>query len=290
MSKMIYSGEIIIGNVALPCGILDDEDRTHILSERGLFAIFGMRGRGARGGHRLVSILGKKHLKPLLDNESWADIERPIRYYDGKVETFGYKSTLLGRIAKALSEANRLGLLRTEPEKRYAIQAEILRDALVNVAVDALIDEATGYQDVREKGALANILEKYIAQELQEWTKTFPYEFYKQIYRLKGWGKITNQKKPGVVGHYTNDIIYDRLAPGLLDELRRTNPILPEGYRKNKHHQWLTPDLGHPKLKIRLEAVIALMRASTRWDGFRRLLQRAYPKHGETPDLFADDE
>jgi len=32
--------------------------------------------------------------------------------------------------------------------------------------------------------AFATILEKFTAKEAQPWTRTFPYEFYEQIFRL----------------------------------------------------------------------------------------------------------
>ena len=122
-------------------------------------------------------------------------------------------------------------------------------------------------------------MEKFIAHELQEWVKTFPDEFYEEIYRLHEWGSPwARRNHPQVVAHFTDDIVYSRLAPSVLNELRRLNPILPEGYRQDKHHQWLTPDVGHPKLKEHLSAVTALMRISNNWDHFQRNLSRAYPK------------
>jgi len=117
-------------------------------------------------------------------------------------------------------------------------------------------------------------------EELQPWTLTFPIEFYEQICRLRGWPDILSIKRPSVVGHMTNDIVYERLAPGVLDELRERNPTLPEGYRRTKHHQWLTPELGHPKLREHLAGVTALMRASPSLNIFRKNLDRAYPKTG----------
>ena len=55
------------------------------------------------------------------------------------------------------------------------------------------------------------------------------------------------------------------------------------------HHQWFTPDLGHPKLKEHLAAVIALMRAAPNWGGFQRSLKRAFPKYGDTIPLAIED-
>ena len=37
------------------------------------------------------------------------------------------------------------------------------------------------------------------------------------------------------------------------------------------------PNLGHPKLKEHLAAVMALMRASANWDRFMANLNRAFP-------------
>ena len=139
---------------------------------------------------------------------------------------------------------------------------------LATVGTIALVDEATGYQRIREARALATILARLIAKELQPWTKTFPYEFYQQIFRLKCWSGPDGVKRPSVIGHYTNDFVYKRLAPGVLDELRERSPRLSSGHRRNRHHQWFMPEIGHPKLKEHLAAVIALMRASPNWDSF----------------------
>ena len=98
-------------------------------------------------------------------------------------------------------------------------------------------------------------------------------------------------KRPSVIGRYTNDIVYERLAPGLLAELKAKTPRLPSGNLKNKLFQWFTPDFGHPKLKEHLIGTMALMRAAPTfgWDKFMRSLQRAYPKLNETIPLPLDD-
>ena len=138
----------------------------------------------------------------------------------------------------------------------------MLLRGFARVGIIALVDDVTGYQEIRARNALATILEKFIAQELQPWTKTFPYDFYKQIFRLKRWSGPEGVKRPSIIGHYTNDIVYARIAAGVLDELQTKNPTLPSSHRKNKHHQWFTPEPGHQKLKEHLAAVIALMRAA----------------------------
>ena len=89
-------------------------------------------------------------------------------------------------------------------------------------------------------------------------------------------------KRPIYVGKLTNDIVYNRLAPGVLEELKKKNPIIKEKRRKSKHHQWLTEDVGHSRLAEHLSNVVVLMKASANWGIFERLLNRAKPKCGES--------
>jgi hypothetical protein len=72
-------------------------------------------------------------------------------------------------------------------KKKIAAKAQILLDALADVAVIALIDEATGYHKRRAHDALQTILKAYIAAELLPWQSRFPVTFYEQLYKVMGW-------------------------------------------------------------------------------------------------------
>ncbi len=196
---------------------------------------------------------------------------------------------MLPRVCEVYLEAREAGALLPSQE-HIAAKAEILIRGLATVGVIALVDEVTGYQRIREERALATILEKIIAKELQPWTKTFPYEFYELIYKLRGWPGPHGNKRTPQIGKDTNDIVYERLAPGVYDELRRINPMRPSGSRKTHHHRWFTPDIGHPQLKEHLAGVMALMRAAPNWNRFKAMLQRAYPKSSEVIPLALDDD
>jgi P63C domain len=82
----------------------------------------------------------------------------------------------------------------------------------------------------------------------------------------------------------TKDIVYARLAPQILDELEKRNPI-EGGRRKGAHHQLLTEDVGHPALVQHLHAVVTLMRVSKTWSQFKLMLDIAHPKRGDTLQL-----
>ena len=178
----------------------------------------------------------------------------------------------------------------TSNQKHIATQADILMRGLATVGIVALVDEATGYQRDRASDALAKILEKFIAKELQPWVLTFPAIFYEQLFRLRGLDfPRETVKRPQYFGHLTNDIIYDRLAPGLKDELRNSTPKLPSGKRKHHMHRKLTPDMGHPKLREHLASVTTIMRLSDTYDDFKKNLDKIHPRYGETiPMDFGD--
>ncbi|MDE0154950.1 MAG: P63C domain-containing protein [Gammaproteobacteria bacterium] len=78
--------------------------------------------------------------------------------------------------------------------------------------------------------------------------------------------------------------VHVRVAPDLLSELLRLNPLDESGERQFKHHQWLTDDFGQPELYPHLVGVMAVMKTVTlkkpeqALGEFLRRLQRAYPK------------
>ena len=275
---------LVIGNIEIPCYVLEDE--TRVLSQRGMVAALGMARGGSShgGGDRLAHFVNQKTLKPFISNELIAVTMNPLRFRPpiGNLAN-SYPAVLLADLCDVVIDARNASALQKQ-QTHIADRCETLIRGFARIGIIGLVDEATGYQDIRARRALATILEKFIAEELQPWTKTFPIEFYLDICRLKGWPTDFAIKRPSVVGHYTNDIVYDRIAHGLLAELRSRNPVLPEGYRRDKHQQWFAPEFGHPKLKEHLVGVMALMRAAPTfgWNNFMRSLQRAYPKLNET--------
>lgn len=200
----------------------------------------------------------------------------------------GIKAEIIPKICDVWLDAEEAGKLGAT-QKKIAHRAKLVMRALAHVGIIALVDEATGYQNDRARDALAKILEEFVAKELRAWTKTFPLEFYREIFRLKNWPFDPSKvKRPSVIGHYTNNYIYHRLAPGVLDELRRKNPTI-DGRRKHKMFQWLTGEVGDPKLRAHLDGVIRVMRGSANWKEFNSFMDKFYPAI-ETTDLGFDVE
>ena len=284
-----HGGEVKFGDVPLACYVLEDGRR--MLTTRGVMAALGRTWRGRKyAGTRLPVFLEAKNLFPLIINEL-DPVLAPVNFVTDKgAKAEGYDASLLPMVCDVYLQARQQNIL-TAQQLDVAQRCEMLVRSLAKVGITALIDEATGYQEVRDRGALQALLDKYLLQEHAAWAKRFPDDFYRQMFRLKGWEYPTpGGARPGVVGKYTLDIVYERLAPGLVDELKGRNPKSETGHRKAKHHQWLTDDVGHPALTNHIHAVMGLMRASRSWEMFKSLLDVAFPKKGTQLRLAIDEE
>lgn len=293
--KATHEGELHIGDLTIPCAVL--EDGTRVLSESGItYALLGSRSGASRrirqksleSGAPIPLFLAPSNLKPFIDAEFPDGPILPLIYEQGQRQVSGFVATILTSACNVWLKAREAGKLhRSQLDK--AQKAEILMRALASVGIIALVDEATGYQYDRARTALVEILEEFVAKELRKWVKTFPDEFYQQICRLRGWKLVDINKRGSIFGRLTNNLIYRRLAPGVLKELQRITPKDSKGRRKHKYFQRLTEDIGHPRLRELLTSEIVLMRVfdNGEWDAFLKALNRAVPIYGNLP-LFDD--
>ena len=272
---------LVIGDIKIDCYVLEDE--TRVLSQRGMTTALGMSQVGS--GRQLRLFVASKSINPFIINELKVGVENPMPFVAVGGIAHGYPATLLVDLCNAVLAARDAKVL-TKQQAHIAERCDTLIRALAVVGIIALVDEATGYQEIRTRKALHQILDRYLISEHAKWAKRFPDEFYRNIFRLRGWewqGMKVN--RPSVVGRYTNDIVWDRLAPGIRKELEERNPKRDSGRRKVKHHQFLTDDIGHPALEKHIEGVMALMRASSNWSRFKGSLARAYKKLGDQLDF-----
>jgi len=284
MEQATHQGEIRIGEKVLPCAVLGDG--TRVITQKSVFEAFERPRRGQRAKDKrinLPSFIAANNLLPYINQEVEGWIT-PIRYKDvnGEIKN-GYRAEILPSMCDVYLSARKDSVL-THRQSRLADIAEMIVRTLSKVGIIALIDEATGYQDIRRKDALQKILDAYLSKELSAWAKRFPDEFYDEIFKLKKWN-WNIKKRPPFVGKITNDIVYSRLAPGVLEELQKRNPLNDKGFRKTQHHRHLTTDVGHPALSQHIHALKILMKSATSWDSFYRLLQRSLPKKNEQLSL-----
>jgi hypothetical protein len=270
-------GPLRIGNAKIMAFVLKDERR--MLSGRSVTSALGLTGRGAG----MARFLNAGSLQPYISDKLRDALENPVLFVvsSGLPLATGYEAWVLPEICHSIVDAHDRNALHPSLAKTVD-RAKLLIRGFSTVGIIALIDEATGFQADRDREALQDLLAMYISPRLMPWAQTFGPDFYKEIFRLRGWKwESINNKRPRLVGKLTKQIIYDRISPELLKKLEDVNPVVRDGRRKDKHHQWLTEDYGQPALRMHREAVQALMRASRTWPGFIALLQRAYPRQGQ---------
>jgi len=273
-----------IGDIKIPCYVLDDG--TRVLSGRGMQSALAL---GQSHGALLKRFIDNSAVKPFINDKLAMELSSPIKFIrpgrGGKVAV-GYEATLLVDLCEAVLKAKDNGALHGANQISIAKQCEILTRGLARVGIIALVDEVTGYVEIRDRELLQALLDKWIRDEWAKWTKQFPDDFYKELFRLRNIPYPPQSvKRPQYIGHWTNNIVYSRLNPGVLKKLKEKNPAVSPGQRKHRHHQFLTEDLGIPELQNHLSNVIFLMKSCQTWTDFMRRLNRASTKYGDTIPL-----
>lgn len=283
-----HKGVIEIADTQIQCFVLDDGRR--VISGRGMTTAIGMKGRG----QGFARIEGLKAVKLSQNNNLALAIQSPIQFLGGSPKvgdpSDGFEATVLQDLCEAILEARDAGVLTTEHELRYAQFADMLIRAFARIGIVALVDEATGFQAERPKDALQRYLEMLVRKELAAWAKKFPDEFYENIYKLRGWiWPGMKKNRFSVVAHYTKDLVYERMAPGLLKELEVKSPKDDTGKRETKLHQWLTDEVGDPMLANQLQSILTLQRLCIAngwgWQRFMTMVDQVMPRKGQTLSL-----
>ena len=274
---------LIIGEYEIPCFVLENEKR--VITQRGLIKALGMSaGTAGKGADRVVSFISQSRFNAFAPKELRVLSTSPIKFKGpGGAIAFGYDATIIVDICDMVIQAAKAGVLMKQ-QLHIAERAEVLFRGFAKTGIIALVDEATGYQDIRERNALMKILQAYISPTLLPWTKRFPDEFYREMFRLNGWAYDPESvKRPIVIGKWTNQLIYEQLPEGVLEELKHKTP------KHHRLHQSLTPDVGHPHLSNQLAAVTAIMRLSSNWRKFMANFAKAF-NTGQTEFDFPEED
>lgn len=287
--KILHEGVLNIGDTIIPCYVL--EDGTRVLSGSAMQNALKLQDEtDNRSGTRLARYLGQKSLEPFIYKGKEQGHYDPIICYKGEQKINGYEATILADICEAFLEARNTIELSTR-QKIIADQCEILIRGFARVGITALVDEATGYQYERERDALQVILQAYINEELLKWQKMFPDTFYYEIFRLNKWDYTVKgiNKRPSIIGKWTNKLIYEQLPKGVLEELKVKTPKSQEGNYTARFFQSLTPDIGHPELTSQIYKVIGVMQISNNWNDFISNFNRMISRESGQMEIDFDD-
>jgi len=279
--RATHQGKMKVGDLELDCYVLEDGRR--VFHKRGMAASLGMK---SGGGNVFLRAMQRKGLGSEITPKLYEAIESPINFKPLTQDlAHGYEAEILVEICKVIVRADEKQKL-TSSQRGLAEQARILLNAFGKVGVAALIDEATGFQQVRSPDALRLLVQQYIEEEKREWEKQFPDELYDELNRIYGSKRLTTtgsgaviQNRPQHFARFTRHYVYHPLENGaVLEELDRLNPkVDTKGTRKSRFHQHLSQGYGIEKLKRQVSEVLTLVKVSDNVAQFKKLFAKRFP-------------
>ena len=269
-----WRGTLNIVGMEVPCYVLDNGAR--VIGRTSATEVLS----GIKGGGALEIYLGAKALEPFINKD--LILERFVPFRLPEVE--GLKTAVKGLPAELFIEICQgfvAGLQAsfdpksphpklTDRQRQMAIQASMFLSACAKVGLEALIDEATGYQFERPDDALQVKLRAFIADELRAWEKTFPDELWSEFGKLTGWKGNLNSR-PKWWGKLVIEMIYDTLDPDVADYLKNNKP--PAGVR---WHRQLTENIGVRALVSRCFEVVGMAKDCKDMRQLREKVARHY--------------
>jgi len=256
------------------------------------------RSEKAKGGTGSVRYMQGVSLPPFLSenlrdfvDDELLQMTSPIVFRPPKgAKAYGYDALLLPKVCEVYLKARDAKSL-TATQEPIARVCDLLTRKLTQVAIIALVDEATGYQEVRARTELQDILAAYVHDEHKPWISTFPNDFFEQIYRLHGWAYRPNQaQRTPFIGKLINEWIYAEMPPPVLPALQEVNPKKSNGRRSYKHHQFLTEEMGREQLQRQITTITTIMRISDDKDDFERHFAKLSHKSQQRLPLVIDED
>jgi hypothetical protein len=291
---VLLSDKLKLGGVEVDCYVTENGER--LIAGRGMQDLLRLVGEepprsGQKPGSRMTRLLNNQVLRPLIFKDKPADhfAAKKLRYQAQTIS--GYNAEMLVDICEGLLDARKQKLLKTVRQETIAAQCELILRGLAKTGIVALIDEATGYQALRPADGLRTYFDQILRKDLAAWLKRFPDEFYENIYKLRNWEwKGMSKNRFSAVAHYTNDLLYERIAAGLREELEVRNPKNEKGQRGHKHHQWLNTEAGEKLFAQQMFAVLMFQRAALnqtgdRWKKFMADMDKFLPRKEPTVPL-----
>lgn len=262
-----YSGTLDLGGKTVDCYVLDDE--SHVISMSATVRSIANDSHGD-----LAKYLRVKSLNPYVDV---ADVMNKVIEFNipgNPTKAKGITAETFLDICSSYVTAFTSGASLTEKQQGIAINCSILLEACAKIGLIALIDEATGYQYVRETDALQVKIRAFISDELRAWEKTFPDELWEEFGRLTGWSGSL-QHRPKYWGKLVLELIYDALDPDVAKYLKENKPAPRHG---RNYHQWFTEEYGVNRLVTHINQITGIAKTCANIDELRHKVALYYGK------------
>jgi hypothetical protein len=262
--------------IDVDCYVLDDEQKTAVISQRGMGAALGLGNVGSR----LPAFVKGKIVSEYVGRELAEKLEKPLIFQSPSAggnspppsKVHGYDVTILIDVCKAIANAEAEGkLLRSQAN--VARQARVILNASAKAGIKGLVYALAGYDATREEVITAFKL--YVQDEAREYEKEFPNQLYEEWYRLYGLPK-PQRNKPWKFKHLTEKQVYIPLAKsnGKILELTRAQKSR-SGTKSKRLHQFLA-DVGVKALRTHLGQLLGMAQISEDQAQYEKHVQKVF--------------
>lgn len=262
--------------IDVDCYVLDDDQKTAVISQRGMGAALGLTS----SGKAFTRFAAGKAIAPYLGAEIRGKIENPLRFqalYGGAgqppaSEVNGYDVTLLIDICKEIIRAEADGKLLGS-QANIAKQAHIIVAASAKAGIKGLAYALAGYDQTREE--VIKAFKFYVREEAREYEREFPEELYDEWYRLYELPK-PERNRPWKFKHLTDKQVYEPLArsSGKIYSLQKEKRE-QSGKRHTKLHQFLS-EVGVKALRTHLGKLAGIAAISQSKDEYERHFNKVF--------------
>ncbi|HEX8030330.1 MAG TPA: P63C domain-containing protein [Vicinamibacterales bacterium] len=292
LPQATHDGVLELGGRTLVAAVLGNGKR--LLSQGTFLQAIGRSRtpKAGTGGFSTVDtvpfFLQSEDLKPFISEELLMSTTPILFKLRNGQRTVGYDALLLPMVSEVYLNLRDDYVARgkTVPNRYAHIVAacDRLTRALARDGIRAMVDLATGYQADRAREDALKLIELYVAPALMPWTRKFPHEFFREVYRLLGWEyKPGSVKHPQYMGKFINKYIYDPFPPGVVEEMKRRLPKNENGNRKAKLWQTLTIDTGNPHLDRQITTVLTLMQIAPNKNVFEQHFSQLFSNQRSLP-------
>ena len=272
--------------IDVECYVLDDEQKTAVLSERGMGRALGL---SSSGGNKLRSFLGTRRMSKYVGPELHNKLSQPVKFQWGTggpelppTIIHGFDATLLIDVCRAIvqAEADGVGGARNG---RVAGQAHIILNASAKAGIKGLVYALAGYNPSAQE--VIDAFKSYVQEEAKKYEKEFPPELYQEWYRLYEIPPIQGRGRPWEFKTLTVDHIYVPLAKsnGKILELTRALKA-NDGDRKKKLFQFLS-EVGARALRFQLGRVFQMATESRTKSDYESKITSNFGGQAEFPNL-----
>jgi P63C domain-containing protein len=271
--------------IDVDCYVLDDVQKTAVISQRGMGAALGM----GISGSRLPMFVNSKRMSSYVGQELREKLENPLVFQAaGRGQNFekfppqakvnGYDVTILIDVCKAVVSAEAAGQ-KVNPS--VVRQAHVILSASAKAGIKGLVYALAGYDPTREQ--VIEAFKYYVREEAREYEKEFPDLLYQEWYRLYQLPKLEGSQRPFKFKHLTVEHVWHPLArsSGKVYQLTQTRRAENKADRWKKLHQFLS-EIGVKTLRTHLGQVLGIARISRTKDEYEAHINQVF---GDQPDL-----